>query len=418
MLAFASATGVAFSLIPRRYPNMYWTVLVFAFSNFTIELAWLLLALQIISAFVLILFGALFSPIGILAMWILIICWPVLAWHFFRAFKTDRQLEVALREALGDNYQQAIPQARRALFKSTITFDDWKNPISFSDDGIEIIRNIPYDNGGIRQTLDIYRPAGDTRKNIPDAGSPVLLQIHGGAWIIGDKSHQGLPLMHLMARRGWTCVAINYRLSPSVGYPKHLHDCKKALDWIKTHGGEYGMDTNFVATTGGSAGGHLTALMGLTANNPSLQPDDIKVDTRVQACVPLFGAFDLFTRYNPAVRGKETQKFLEQQIMHSLPDEEPEAWQNYSPVDQAGPHAPPFFIIHGTRDSIIPIEESSAFALTLENKSTNPVAFAKLIGADHAFELIHSPRTELTIAAIHRFLEWAYAQHRTDIHSI
>jgi acetyl esterase/lipase len=100
---------------------------------------------------------------------------------------------------------------------------------------VEVIRGVPYGPVGVRQQLDIYRP-----RSIPPGGCPVLLQIHGGAWVIGDKAHQALPLMYHLASRGWICVAANYRLSPSVGFPVHLEDCKRALCWIRSKGGEYG----------------------------------------------------------------------------------------------------------------------------------------------------------------------------------
>ena len=101
-------------------------------------------------------------------------------------------------------------------------------------------------------------------------GAPVLLQIHGGGWVIGNKDQQGLPLMYHLATRGWVCVAINYRLSPKATWPDHLVDCKRALAWIRAHIAEYGGDPDYVVVTGGSAGGHLTALMGLTRERPAV----------------------------------------------------------------------------------------------------------------------------------------------------
>ena len=107
--------------------------------------------------------------------------------------------------------------------------------------------------------------------------------------MVGDKGSQALPLMYELASRGWICVAATYRLSPSVSFPTHLIDCKSALCWIRENGAQYGMDTSFVAVTGGSAGGHLSALMGLTENRPEFQPDHPDTDTSVQACIPFYG---------------------------------------------------------------------------------------------------------------------------------
>ena len=149
------------------------------------------------------------------------------------------------------------------------------NPFDLRDRRIQCTRDIPYVEGaGKRQQLDVYRLA----TGVEDA--PVLLQIHGGAWLIGEKQHQGLPLMHELARRGWVCVAINYRLSPRHAWPAHLVDCKQALAWIGERIRDFGGDPGFVAVSGGSAGGHLTSLMGLTANDPALQPGTEAVDFR------------------------------------------------------------------------------------------------------------------------------------------
>ena len=106
------------------------------------------------------------------------------------------------------------------------------------------------------------------RRGPGGAPAPVLLQIHGGAWVIGDKSQQGLPLMLHLAAEGWVCVAINYRLSPKATWPEHLVDCKRALAWVREHIAEYGGDPDLICVTGGSAGGHLAAMIALTANEP------------------------------------------------------------------------------------------------------------------------------------------------------
>ena len=106
----------------------------------------------------------------------------------------------------------------------------------------------------------------------PPGRRPTLLQIHGGAWIVGSKNEQGIPLMLHLAARGWVCVSANYRLSPRATFPDHLVDVKRAIAWIREHGAEYGANPDFLVVTGGSAGGHLAALVALTANDPEYQP--------------------------------------------------------------------------------------------------------------------------------------------------
>src|SRR3989442_2578192 len=101
------------------------------------------------------------------------------------------------------------------------------------------------------------------------------------------------PLMLPLAAEGWVCVAANYRLSPRAAFPEHLIDCKLALRWVREHIESFGGDPDFVVVTGGSAGGHLAALVALTANAPEYQPGFEDTDTSVTACVPFYGVYDL-----------------------------------------------------------------------------------------------------------------------------
>ena len=104
--------------------------------------------------------------------------------------------------------------------------------------GIRRTRNIDYwGDGNYRHKLDIL-----SRRRVRPEGAPVLVYIHGGAWVIGDKRQQGIPMMHELVRRGWVCVAINYRLSPRATWPAHIVDCKRAVAWVREHIAEYGGD--------------------------------------------------------------------------------------------------------------------------------------------------------------------------------
>ena len=116
-------------------------------------------------------------------------------------------------------------------------------------------------------------------------------------WVIGSKNEQGIPLLNHLAHNGWVGFNVNYQLSPRVKAPDHLIDCKRALAWIREHADEYGVDPDFIVVTGGSAGGHLCALMALTANDPEYQPGFDDADTSlVQAAVPFYGVYDMLDR--------------------------------------------------------------------------------------------------------------------------
>ena len=247
---------------------------------------------------------------------------------------------------------------------------------------------------------------------IPEEGCPVLLQIHGGAWMMGDKGSQALPLMYELASRGWICVAANYRLSPSVGFPTHLHDCKAALCWVRTNGREYGMNPDFVAVTGGSAGGHLTALMGLTANRPELQPGQPDVDTSVQAAIPFYGVYD-WTHDADRHFGPRFRSMLGRLVMQTPYEKAPDLFREASPIHRIHPDLPPFLVVHGDRDSLAPVEGAREFVARLQQTSKSPVGFAELPGAQHAFEIFHSLRCRDAVLGVADFLEGVHADHRS-----
>ncbi len=137
-------------------------------------------------------------------------------------------------------------------------------------------RDVSYGEFGRRNRLDVWR-----RSDLADdAGAPVLIQVHGGAWVTGSKEQQGAPLMGHLAERGWVSVAVNYRLGPRSTWPDQIVDVKRAIAWVKEHIVEYGGDPDFVVITGGSAGGHLAALAALTASVGAFQPGFEDADTQ------------------------------------------------------------------------------------------------------------------------------------------
>ena len=122
-----------------------------------------------------------------------------------------------------------------------------------------VYRDIPYiTDGHERQKLDLYVPVG--RDN-----TPLLIWIHGGAWLQGSKEG-GVPLVYLA--EGYAIASINYRLSQHALLPAQLEDCKAAIRWLRSNAVEYGLDSTRFATWGPSAGGHLVTLLGTTINQP------------------------------------------------------------------------------------------------------------------------------------------------------
>ena len=177
----------------------------------------------------------------------------------------------------------------------------------------------------------------------------------------------------------------------------------RSVEWMRVHADEYGVDPYFVAVTGGSAGGHLTAMMALTANDPEYQPGFEGADTSVQAAVPVYGVYD-FTNRLGTMLPRFRHQMLEPIIMKAFFDEEPEKFRRASPIDRVHADAPPFLIVHGDRDTLAPVEDARSFADALQSVSRAPVMYAELRGAQHAFDVFASPRTARMLDGTLRFL--------------
>lgn len=361
-------------------------------------------AWQLIATVIFVWAGALAEWPGQLGLGITLASWVGLLALIPLSRRADPVLESALQKALGPSYrEQILPelQSSEADRPPAIRLQ----PIPFLDPQVRVHRDIPYVDGGTtRNQLDVYTPAK------PVQNAPVLLQIHGGGWVIGNKHEQALPLMNHMTKRGWICVAANYRLSPKATFPDHLIDLKRALVWIHEHIAEFGGNPDFVAVTGGSAGGHLSSLLSLTADDPRYQPGFETANTAVRACVPFYGVYD-FSNHHELHAQKGIELFLERMVLKQNLEENPQAFRDASPMHRIHAGAPPFFVIHGTHDSLASVEEGRHFATLLGETSTSPVAYAELPGAQHAFEIFHSLRTAHVVLAVERFLAWVYSDY-------
>jgi len=269
-------------------------------------------------------------------------------------------------------------------------------------------RNVTFARAGGRNLkLDVFAPVDDLP---PGVLRPAVLQIHGGAWVIGDKRQQGIPLLKVLARHGWVCFNANYRLSPAATWPDHLVDVKRALAFIRDRADEYGVDPGFVAVTGGSAGGHLAAMAALTQGDPAYQPGFEDADTSVQACVPFYAVYD-FTNRAGTMPSQFHDWLLQPLVMKAFFDEEPDRYRAASPIDNVRADAPPFFVIHGDRDTLAPVADARAFVDALRTVSSEPVRYLELRGAQHAFDVFSSVRVRSVVRAVERFLAVQWRRH-------
>jgi acetyl esterase/lipase len=343
--------------------------------------------------------GALRRPKGWLALAISALSWAELLRIWKVGTEAGDRFEEALVEGLGpDLADGTLPKAapaKEVLVRTRLA----KGPLmTWRKDYVQSGK-IAYGDAGRRNELDIWR-----HKDLPrDGRAPVLVQVHGGAWIIGNKEQQAMPLMAHLADNGWICVAINYQLSPRATWPAHIVDVKRALAWVKANIADYGGDPDFVCITGGSAGGHLSSLAALTPNEPAFQPGFEHADTTVAAAVPFYGVYDWINR--DGTGRNDMDDLLARLVLKSRKEEAPDVWEQASTMTWVGPQAPPFFVVHGTNDSLVPVEQARSFAAMLRAVSNEPVVYAELPGAQHAFEVFDSARTLFAVGAVHRFLE-------------
>lgn len=341
--------------------------------------------------------GALRTRLGRAGLVISAASWAGLIAIHRQAGQSDHVLEQALLEALGGT-RDWLAGAPAPEPHVPLTVRQLAAPGRGSRRRYLAGHNLSYGDAGVRNQLDVWR-----RQDLPTNGhAPVLLQVPGGAWVMGKKEGQAHPLMSHLAERGWVCVTMNYRLSPRATWPDHIVDVKRAIGWIKVSIADHGGDPNFLAITGGSAGGHLSALAALSPNDPNFQPGFEDVDTTVQAAVPMYGPYDIAD-----VRGTGDNPFVpwwEKRIMKKALSAEDPAWHAASPVARVNADAPPFFVVHGSNDTLVSVEQARYFVEQLRLVSRNPVAYAELPGTQHAFDFLRSPRTTSTVRAIDRFL--------------
>ena len=318
-------------------------------------------------------------------------------------------IEDALCETLGRQYADALGHKPTDTDLAT----PWREllwPFRMRADDVERVKDISYGPAGTRNLLDVYRHC-DQQRDRPQ-GAPVLLQVHGGGWVLGDKDTQGIPLMQHMASRGWVCVAMNYRLSPRSRFPDHLVDVKRALAWVREHATELGADPSFVAVTGGSAGGHLASMMALTQNEPEYQPGFEQADTSVHAAVPFYGVYDFAAESGTRSAKERRDGFLNRYVMPADARVAPDDYAKASPLQLVDERTPPFFVIHGTHDTLVPVAEAREFVHRLHDISKQPVVYAELPGTQHAFDIFPSIRSAHVVRGVQRFLGWCLAEHR------
>ena len=330
------------------------------------------------------------STLGIVVLAVLGLLTVVEIRFAWLSWKTTRAIEAELREEIpGDPPESRFPKSHL-----------WLPLLMLWAKDVKVERGVVFHSEEKRRVrLDIYR----SRRHRPDGERlPAVIQVHGGGWILGSRAEQGIPLLNHMAANGWVGFNVDYWLSPRATLPEHVIDIKRAIAWVREHADELGVDPGRIAITGGSAGGHLTALAALTPNDPALQPGFEDADTSVMAAVPFYGIYDLQdeARIYPHLHDWLFAKVVLKQRV----EDAPELYRSVSPAHRVTDDAPPFLIFHGDQDTLVPVEDARAFTKRLEEISRNNVLYVEMPGAEHAFDIFPSLRTARVVECIERFL--------------
>ena len=388
VLGGAALLGVANARWPARGRLLVGVSWLAAFV--TTELAVQLLAFGAVAGGALVALGGLGDAMGWAGLGALLVAEAVAVPLVVRARRTMVDLDPDVVEVdLGDDVESPVPYPRSHLLLPLLA---WRRADVRRTRGVVYARH-----GRLRLRLDVYAPAPR-----PDRPLPAIVQVHGGGWVFGSRHEQGVPLLGHLAANGWVGFNVDYRLSPRATFPDHLVDVKRAIAWVREHAEEYGVDPSFIALTGGSAGGHLAALAALTADDKTLQPGFEEADTSVDACVPFYGVYDMVDP--DGIHITLLHDILERLVFKATRARAPERFRDASPLHRVHAGAPPFLVVHGERDSLVPPEDARRFVERLREASDAPVLHAEMLGGQHAFDILPSWRTIPVIEAIERFL--------------
>jgi acetyl esterase/lipase len=348
--------------------------------------------------------------LGLLAWW----GWPSAAWL---ALLIDVLAVVSVAQNLMlvfiAFYSRRI--VRRAMASSAVApltishpRDDefgawWRTAMQFPfhPRDMQLVKNVVY--GPLpRQRLDVWR------MSTTPLHAPVVLYVHGGSWTMGDKREQGRPMLHEFVRRGWIAVVPNYRLAPRHPWPAQIEDVTRALGWVKKNIAAHGGDPERVVVSGGSAGGHLAALVALSSKDATWRPADMTdiLDWSVRGAMPFYGVLE--TTGDEALwrgLGRGIRILLERRIVQVPYEGNEPLYRAMSPFDRIGADAPPFFVVQGRNDTLVDVQVARDFVTKFREVANAPVYYVELPFTQHAFDISASPRTSATTRAAVAFAE-------------
>jgi len=232
---------------------------------------------------------------------------------------------------------------------------------------VKTIPDIPYaDTDHPSQRLDLFLPQSRTS----DKPLPVIVFIHGGAWHAGNKSSGRGSVMPYVTSGQYAGASVEYRFSQEAKWPAQIHDCKAAIRWLKAHAKEHNLDPGKIAVWGGSAGGHLVAMLGVSGDLKELEGNlgkHLDQTSRVTCVADFFGPTNLLTMGDfPSTMKHNAADSPESELIGGAVQEHQDKARSASPFFHVSRDDAPVFIAHGTADPLVPFNQTEIFETALK----------------------------------------------------
>lgn len=250
-----------------------------------------------------------------------------------------------------------------------------EKPAATIPDDVEFRSGVAYLPEGRKERADLYLPA----KRASGVRSPAVLIVHGGGWSGGKRNaDRELNIGTTLAQHGYVGLSIDYLLATDerASWPVNIHDLKTAVRWLRANADKLQIDADHIGAIGGSAGGHLVALLAASGNVPELDPPGPygEFSSAVQCVVPMYGAAEV--RDGPSAL----------RMLGKTREQAPELYRLASPTTHIDPRDPPFLILHGTADKLVPVEQSEILARALKQAGVEQ-ELVVIPDAPHSFHL-------------------------------
>jgi len=267
--------------------------------------------------------------------------------------------------------------------------------------GVKVERDLVFASvGGKNLKLQLYRPDNNS------TNVPVVVLIYGGAWMMRTLPME-TPKAVWLATHSYAAAVIDYRLSSDALFPAQIYDCKAAVRWLRANAAKYGLDAAHIGAWGESSGGHLASLLGVTDNVVALEGDggNTNESSQVQAVVDFFGPTDFLRAQAHSLPGSwinhDSPTSPESRLIGGAIQKNPDKAEQANPIKYVTHDAPPFLIVHGEQDPLVPCNQSELLYAALKQARVN-VTFYKIAGAGHGGPAFDS---DMMRAAVLAFLD-------------